>query len=325
MNICIVGGAGYIGSVLCRQLLAKGYRVRIFDNLLFGGEALVELLHLPEFDFVYGDIRNQEDVHNAVENTDIVVNLAAMVGEHHCLTDPKAAKDINFRGACKLAGIAKKKGVRRLIFVSTCSNYGISETDEYATEDSPLKPISLYAETKVKAEKFILKLDSKRFSPTVLRLATVFGLSPRMRFDLLLSELLKEAFFYGKISVYKPRAWRPLISVEDVAGAIIRVIEAPLEKIKGEIFNVGFGNYRKIDLVDMIQKEIANLKVYTREDKGDKRDYKVSFDKIKRLLGFTAKRSVEEGIKEILQAFRWGIFKDSESYRYTNIGWPESV
>lgn len=324
MNVCVVGGAGYIGSVLCRQLLAKGHSVRVLDNLLFGGESIVGLLPLGEFDFVYGDIRSQKDVLSAVENIDIVVNLAAMVGEHHCLTDPKAANDINYQGACELAEIALKKDINRLIFVSTCSNYGISKADELATEDSPLNPISLYAQTKVKAERFVLKLDKKRFSPTVLRLATVFGLSPRMRFDLLVGELVKEAFLYGKLSVYKPHSWRPLISVEDVAEAIAAVIKAPLEKIRGEVFNVGIGNYQKIDLADLIQKEIPTLKVHI-QDKGDSRDYKVSFDKIKNVLGFVAKCSVEKGIKEIYKSLRWGVFKDPDSYRYTNIGWPESV
>lgn len=323
MNICVVGGAGYIGSVLCRQLLAKGYSVRVLDNLLFGGEALLGLFPQKKFEFVYGDIRSSKDIEKSLKNIDAVVNLAAMVGEHHCLTDPKAAKDVNYKAACNLAQIVKRKGINRLIFISTCSNYGISKASEFATEDSPLNPISLYSQTKVEAEKFILKLKSRGFSPVVLRLSTVFGLSQRMRFDLLLSELIKEAFFQKKLIIYKPNAWRPLVHIEDVAKAIIAVLDAPKERVKDNVFNVGFGNYQKKDLIDLIKNKIPKLNVAIQEDKGDNRDYRVSFDKIKKTLGFMATVSVEKGVKELTDALDLGIFPDAQSYRYTNIGWPK--
>lgn len=320
MKVLLVGGAGYIGSVLCRKLLAKGHFVIVFDNLLFGGESVIDLLNNPNFKFISGDIRKEGEVTVALEGVEAVINLAAIVGEDLCLAQPKVALETNYTAACNLTERAKKLGISRFIFASTCSNYGISKANTLATEESALNPISLYAETKVKAEDYILQLASSNFHPCVLRLATVFGLSPRMRFDLLVSELVKEAFISNTLTVYKQNAWRPLVHVRDAAEAFMAVILAEHEKINKQVFNVGFDNYQKKELVNLIKKEIPNLKVEILKDKGDRRNYRVSFEKINSVLGFKAVHSVKEGIQELLQVLRWGVFPDLQSYRYTNIG-----
>lgn len=323
MKILVVGGAGYIGSVLCRKLLTKGHFVIVFDNLLFGGESLIDLLDDPNFKFILGDVRKEKDVAAALKSVDSVINLAAIVGEDLCLAQPKVALETNYTAACNLVEKAKKLGISRFLFASTCSNYGISKANTLATEESALNPISLYAETKVKAEDYILKLASNNFHPCVLRLATVFGLSPRMRFDLLVSEFVKEAFISNKLTVYKPNAWRPLIHVRDVAEAFMAVILAEHKKINKQVFNVGFDNYQKKGLVNLIKKEIPNLKIEILKDKGDRRDYRVSFEKINSVLGFKAVYSLKEGIQELLQVLRWGVFPDFQSYHYTNVGRQE--
>lgn len=315
MKILITGGAGYIGSVATRLFLSKGAKVTVLDNLLFGGEALIDLFKNPKFRFIYGDIRKKTDLESAIKDVDIVINLAALVGEPLCSKYPKLAKEINYQAACIIGDIAKKIGVKKYIFVSTCSNYGIN-TNEEATEETAVNPLSLYAETKINAEKYILSLASASFSPIVVRFATIFGISPRMRFDLLVSGFVKEAFLTKKITVYKPEVFRPLIHVNDAAKALFLLAKTS-KKIKGEVFNIGLGNYRKKEIIEKIIARIPSVKVKLITAVKDKRDYKVSFEKIGKRLGFRAKRSLDEGIDELIQALKWNVFPNPNDSRYT--------
>lgn len=317
MKVLIIGGAGYIGSVATRLFLSRGAKVTVLDDLLFGGESLLDLFQNPKFKFIYGDVRNKQTVQSAVKKIDIVINLAAIVGEPLCAKVPEQAYDINYKAACYVGDIAKKERVKKYIFISTCSNYGINANKQEATEQSEVNPLSIYAETKVNAEKYILKLESHSFCPTVIRLATVFGLSPRMRFDLLVSEFVKEAYLYGKISVYAPQVFRPLIHVTDAAMALF-LLAKTTKNIKGEIFNAGYGNYRKIDIIRKITTLIPSMKVDVIGKTKDKRDYRVSFEKIRKTLNFKAKISLEKGIEEIIQALKWGIFQNPNDNRYIN-------
>lgn len=318
MKVLIIGGAGYIGSVTTRLFLSHRAKVTVLDNLIFGGESLVDLLENPNFKFVYGDIRNKIDIQSAAKGKDAIINLAAIVGEPLCTQYPKLAYDTNYKAACITGDIAKKEGVKKYIFVSTCSNYGINNDNKEATETSKVNPLSLYAETKINAERYILKLTSDRFSTTVVRFATIFGVSPRMRFDLLVSEFVKEAFLFGKITVYKPEVFRPLVHITDAAMALF-LLAITSQKIQGEIFNVGFGNYRKREIIDKIVACMPSVKVEPIDTAKDKRDYKVSFEKIRKTLGFRAKHSLEEGIEETMQVLKWGLFPNPNDSRYTNI------
>lgn len=320
-KILITGGAGYIGSVLTRQLVQKGYMVTVFDNLQFGGEATIDLLSHKRFKLVRGDIRNKKQVQAALKNIDCVVNLAALVGEPACNVDPKVTKDINYKGTKIVCDVSKANGVKLFIHISTCSNYGISDTKHPATEEATLHPISLYATTKIAAERYAITQTSSNFPVCILRLATAFGLSPRMRFDLLVNEFVRDAFVKKKVSIYQPLAWRSFVHVSDIGLAIHLALTAPEKKINGEIFNVANKNFQKQDIVNFIRKYIPGCKEEIVDSAADKRDYNVSSEKIKKILGFKAKVSLQTGMKEMLNALNSGIFKDPTDYRYTNV-WP---
>lgn len=321
MKILLTGGAGYIGSVLCKKLLDEKFKVCVYDNLLFGGESLIPFLSDPNFSFIKGDTRDKKALSIALDKVDTVIHLAAIVGEHACKVHPKLANKINLDATIQISKFAKKHGAKRFIFASTCSNYGASEREALATEDSSVNPISLYAETKVEAESHVLALSDSKFTPTVLRFATVFGLSPRMRFDLLVSEFVKDAFIKHNVTVYKPDAWRPLIHVQDLADGVIKVLNASHKKINGQVFNIGFRNYKKRNVVDYIKLMLPETQIKYIENKGDDRDYRVSFEKAKKMLNFEAKINIKVGIDETINALKSGIFQNIDDARFGNYIW----
>ena len=264
------------------------------------------------------DIRETEKISSVIQDVDCVVHLAAIVGEPLCKKIPDAAKQINEFATKNLINLSKKSGVERFIFASTCSNYGSSET--IVDENSPVSPLSLYSECKVNSEKFLLSEKSNLFEPCVLRFATAHGLSPRMRFDLLLQEFLRDALIDKKISIFGQDFWRPLIHVEDMADACISSINATSELISGQIYNVGSDeeNYTKIQLAKIIQNFLTDTEIEILKTKEDPRNYKVSFDKIKNMLNFNTKKSVIDSVTEILKAVDSGIVNPRDS-EFTNM------
>lgn len=318
MKILVAGGAGYIGSVFTRQLLEKGYTVIVFDNLSLGGDAVIDLLPHKRFRLISGDIRNKEQIRKALENIDCVVNLAALVGEPSCNNDPKKTNDINYKGAKNLCDSSKRLGIKCFIQISTCSNYGISDTHHPATEDSPLYSNSIYSKTKIAAEKYVLKQSTPDFCATVLRLATAYGISPRMRFDTLVNEFVRDAFVSKKITIYQPHTWRSFVHVSDIAWAIILCLNTPTNKINGHVFNIVNKNYQKQELVDFVKKYISDCKTELIETNTQIRDYNVSSIKAKKTLGFKAKISLRQGMKEVLRSLEAGIFKNPNDLRYIN-------
>lgn len=322
MRILVTGGAGYIGSILTRQLLRKRYAVTVFDNLQFGGESVIDLLSEKNFQLVNGDIRNKKEVAGVLKNIECVIHLAALVGEPACKINPKATEDINYKGAKIVCDLAKIAGIKRFIHISTCSNYGISDVNHPATEEAELHPTSLYAQTKIAAEKYVIRQANNNFSACILRLATAYGISPRMRFDLLINEIVRDAYLKKKVVLYQPLAFRPFVHVSDIARAILTCLEASEIKIKGQVFNVGSSNYQKQEVVKHIKKYIPQCKDEIVDATTDIKNYSVNFEKIKKALGFEAKINLNSGVKEILFALRLGIFKDLTDYRYTNVGWP---
>lgn len=316
-TILVTGGAGYIGSVLTANLLSKGFKVRVFDRFMFGGESLLSFASNKNFEILEGDVRNREKLKIAVSGVDSIIHLAALVGEPACRENPKVTKEINHKATEGLASLAKENGIDRFIFVSTCSNYGISKANEEATEESELNPLSLYAETKIEAEKFILELTSANFHPTVLRLATIFGLSPRMRFNLMVNEVARETAMNGKFSVYNKNAWRPFLHVQDVSRAFLTILQSNNSQISGEIFNVVGENIQKVYLMELAKKLNPQLKIEVRErGKDDKRDYRVSAKKIMDKLGWKPKISVKDGFLEIFNAVRNNLFLNPYEFRY---------
>lgn len=321
--ILVTGGAGYIGSILVRQLLEKKYKVRVLDILNFGGDSLVELLNNSDFEFQKGDIRKEEDIEIALDGVDAVVNLAAIVGDPACVKEPEIAKETNYEAAIKLYNAANKKGVKKFIFASTCSNYGkMADTTKYVSEESELSPVSLYAETKVATEKFVLSQDKNNTcKPTCLRFSTVYGLSPRMRFDLTVNEFTKELALGRELVVFGEQFWRPYCHVVDLARSVIIVLEAPEEKVAFEVFNVGDTNenYQKQMIVEEIKQQLPDAVIkYVKKDE-DPRDYKVSFEKIKNKLEYKIIQKVPDGIRQIRQAVIDGFITNPDDKKYGNI------
>ena len=323
MKVLVTGGAGYIGSVLSRQLLAAGHEVRAFDSLLHGGHALLGLVHEPGFEFRRGDVRVEADVGSALEGIDALVHLAAIVGDPACARQPDLAKAVNLEASVRLIERAQRAGVRRLVFASTCSNYGrMASHDVLLTEESALRPVSLYAETKVAVERAMLGLPaSATLIPTVLRFATIFGLSPRMRFDLTVNEFTLELMTKGRVTVFGEQFWRPYVHVQDAARAIGLVLDAPIEHVARQAFNVGdtSQNFQKGRLVELIRAQISNdVEVERVQKVEDPRDYRVSFEKIQRVLDFRIAHTVETGIRELVRAIDQGLITDFENPRYRN-------
>ena len=298
-NILVTGGAGYIGSVLTRKLVSSKYNVKVLDSLIFGQDGISDLVSNMSVKLFSDDIRNEKILTDVLKDVDCVIHLAAIVGEPLCSKIPEIAKQINELATKQIVDSCKKAGVQRLIFASTCSNYGSAL--ETVNEDTPLESLSLYSETKVKSELNVLNSQDKNFEPCVLRFATAYGLSPRMRFDLLLQEFIRDALIDKKISIFGPNHWRPLVHVDDIASACIMAIENS-SNISGEVYNVGDNeqNYTKKSLAELVQKHIPSSTIEITESKQDLRSYKVSFDKIKNNLNFKISKTVEDGISEIL-------------------------
>ena len=298
-SILVTGGAGYIGSVLARRLVLSKYNVKILDSLIFGQGGISELVSNNSVNLFVGDIRNKEIFSNILEKIDCVIHLAAIVGDPLCSKIPKAARQINELATKHLIDSCKKSGVQRFIFASTCSNYGSSLGT--VNENTPLEALSLYSETKVKSESYILDSKAENFEPCILRFATAYGISPRMRFDLLVQEFIRDALIDKKISIFGPNHWRPLVHVDDIASACISAIENS-SNISGEVYNVGDNeqNYTKKNLAQLVQKHIPSSTIEITESKQDLRSYKVSFDKIRNKLNFKVSKTVEDGISEIL-------------------------
>ncbi|MEN6502034.1 MAG: NAD(P)-dependent oxidoreductase [Tenuifilaceae bacterium] len=322
-KVLVTGGAGYIGSVLVRQLLEHNYRVVVLDSLMYGGESLLDLFNNNNFDFVKGDIRREEDIAMAMKGVDIVVHLAAIVGDPACAKQPELAKSTNLDGSKLLYSIANKMGVKRFIFSSTCSNYGrMANPDIMVDEMSELAPVSLYAETKVGVEKFLLSQPkSNTCKPTVLRFSTVYGLSLRPRFDLTVNEFTKELALGRELVIFGEQFWRPYCHVVDLARSVLIALEAPMEKVAFNVYNVGDSseNYQKKMIVEEIKKFIPDSKIKYIQKNEDPRDYRVSFEKIKNELGFSITQRVPDGISQILKVIKQRILLNPDNAEFKNV------
>ena len=323
MRILVTGGAGYIGSVLVRLLLNKGYQVRVLDSLMYGGDSIVDLLEYPNFEFFKGDIRNREDVDNAMMDVDAVAHLAAIVGDPACAKNPELTRSINTVGSELVYERAEIHGASKFIFASTCSNYGkMSDPSQFVNEESELAPVSLYAETKVGFERFLLNQPkSNTCKPTCLRFSTVYGLSPRARFDLTVNEFTKELALGRELVVFGEQFWRPYCHVVDLCRSVIAVIEADEQDVAFDVFNVGdtSENYQKQMIVDEILKQIPEGRIKYVEKKEDPRDYRVSFKKIQDKLGFEITKTVPEGIAVIKKAILDGFISDPDDQKFRNV------
>lgn len=325
-NVLVTGGAGYLGSMLVRLLLDSKYNVIAVDSLAFGGESLLGIWHHPNFEFIKGDITSLETISNILSECQIdsVVHLAAIVGDPACAKAPELAKKVNWDASMQLLELSIKNQVERFIFASTCSNYGkMQDSDGYVEETSKLAPVSLYAELKVKFENVLLKELEKRngFCPTSLRASTLYGISPRMRFDLTVNEFTRELALRRELEIFGEQFWRPYCHVYDFSRAIELVLRSNKNKVAYNVFNVGDTdeNYQKRMIIQEIEKIISDTRVkYVKKDE-DPRDYRVSFEKIKKEIGFKISRRVPEGIKEIKSLIDNKILLNPDDPKYRNI------
>jgi nucleoside-diphosphate-sugar epimerase len=329
-HILITGGAGYIGSLLTGVLLQRGYSVTVADDLLFGGESLLAYFSNPNFHFIKGDVCDPcvleriKRTSNQSRAETAVVHLAAIVGFPACQAVGKqVAWRYNVESVQRVFGLAEEIGSQRFIFASTYSNYGLAADGRPVTEDSPLFPQSLYAETKIAAEQYLLdRAETSLCAPLVFRFATLFGLSPRTRFDLIVNQFVLEAMTQRELTIYQRGYSRSFVHVRDVVEGIALALSTPSEKLRGEVFNLGAdcGNYTKDEIVALVKRHVEGLKVTYKDLSfgGDMRDITVSFAKIKRELGFEPVISVEEGIVEVRDALQLGLVKDATDSRYRN-------
>jgi len=325
-RVLVVGGAGYVGSVLVEELLAVGFTVRVFDRFFFGRAPTAGFADRVEL--VVGDMREIDESH--LEGCEAVINLGGLSNDPTAEFNPKANHELNTLASIRVAEVAKRAGVERLLFASSCSIYdrgvGDDAKDILQDETSPVAPKAAYATSKLAAERGILPLADEGFAPVVLRKGTVFGFSPRMRYDLVVNTFVKDALLRGRISVhYGGSMWRPLVDVQDVARAYVMVLQAPVDLVRGEIFNVSAGNFRISELALRVQQALADLgiKVELDVDFGYRlvRSYRVSAEKIERVLGFQPRVSVEESVARMVREIEAHGFTDFSHPRYYNIEW----
>jgi nucleoside-diphosphate-sugar epimerase len=315
MKILVTGGAGYLGSHLCGELLYRGQAVVVVDSLVHGGNALMAYRTHPDFSFHKADVRDREALRPLFAGADAVVHLAAVVGYPACSqAGEECSYGVNLEGTKNAFELAEAAGARRFVFASTYSNYGISPDGRPVNEDSPLSPQSLYAETKIAAERCLLdQASSSACPPVVLRFSTVFGPSPRTRFDLIINQFVWQAVTEKKLLVYQKEFNRSFVHVGDIGRAVLAALDAPEDKVRGRIFNVGRndGNFTKAEIVALIAREVPELEVEYRDLSfdGDMRDVRVSFDRIERTLGWKARVSVPEGVREMIDMVRSGMLK----------------
>lgn len=315
--ILVVGGGGYIGSIICRKLLAQGKRVRLLDSFVYGQDAVRDLFSHPDFEVIQGDCRNIQSVVSAMQGVKSVIHLAAIVGDPACEQDRASALEINFAATRMMIEIAKGNGVERFLFASSCSVYG--ENEELVDEHSDTGPISLYAQTKVDSERALLASRSSSFHPIILRLATVFGNSYRPRFDLVVNLLTAKAMREGVITIYNGEQWRPFIHVTDVAEGFVRLLDAPLATVSGQIYNLGDSrlNFTLSQVAETIRTLVPGTRVEHVENP-DRRNYRVCFDKIRNEVGYTCEVGLEEGVADLKIALQTGRIPDYLDPLYHN-------
>jgi nucleoside-diphosphate-sugar epimerase len=320
-KILVIGGAGYIGSMLVRKLLRRNYRVKVLDALLYGDDSIRDLYLDKSFEFVKGDTRHVEVLTSVMSDVTAVVHLAELVGDPLCDQDAKKTRDINMFATSLVAQVCKQFLIPRFVYVSSCSVYGANKDKNLVSEKSPPAPVSLYAKMKLESEKALTLLSDDVFNPTILRLATVYGLGYRPRFDLVVNTMTAHAYHTGKLTVHGGGTqYRPLVHVSDVAEAIIKVLEAPKTKVRGEVFNVGCEpqNIQIKGIAKLVKQVLPKTKIVMERDAMDKRDYRVCFEKIRNVLGWNPQKDIKQGIYELKKAFDEGRIGDYKDSKYRN-------
>lgn len=323
-KVLVAGGAGYLGAVLVRELLAKGYAVKVFDRLYFGDSGLADVR--DQIELVAGDIRYMNP--SVLEGVDAVVHLAGLYNELTAQYDEGANYRMSTNATASLAFLCKGKGVKRFVFASSCAVYHSERRDDPEAqlyEDAELAPKDGFARAKLDTEKLLIGMADEDFCPVVLRMGTIFGFSPRMRYDLVVNTFVKDALSRGRINLhYRGEMWRPMLEVRDAARAYIACLEAPEEAVRGEIFNAG-RNYRVSELALRVHQALhaagEGAEIGMAAGHKDVCNFRVSSEKIKRVLGFVPSITVEESVANMLLELKAAHFTDFENPRYCNVKW----
>jgi nucleoside-diphosphate-sugar epimerase len=329
-SVVVIGGAGYIGSHLVNILINSGRPVIVLDRLMYDHSNLNAFKEHPNFKIIIGDATDIQCLINVMHGAYAVVHLSGLVGDPACAVDSTFTRHQNIVATQMVRDVAQAMGVNRLIFSSSCSVYGVSDYE--VDENSKLNPVSLYAETKMESEHELLSVNKDSLTVTILRFATVFGDSPRPRFDLVANLFAAQAYINKTITIIGPDQWRPFIHVKDLAEAINIVLNVPSSKIRNQIFNVGDSRLNMtLGQLGNKVKEVAEsfnidleLKVIQANNQ-DKRNYKVSFEKIKNLLNFRASIMMEQGISQIIEKFKIGIYTNFKDKKYSNLLTTQSI
>jgi nucleoside-diphosphate-sugar epimerase len=323
--ILVTGGAGYIGAVTVRELLDKGFAVRVLDKFFYGDYPLESVRNQVET--VEGDICNLDEA--VLDGVTGVIHLAGLSNDPTAEFNPEANRRMNSLATRTLAEACKRKGVRRFVFASSCSIYdrGLMAEDVIQDESSPVEPRAAYAASKLAAERFLLELADEHFQPTIFRQGTVYGWSPRMRYDLVVNTFVKSAFESRVLTVHcGGEMWRPLVDVADVAKCYLACLEADPKVVGGQLFNLSYKNYRVLELAHWVKKAlqgIIDVEIHVEYGSQRARSYRVSTRKIETVLGFRPQVSVEDSARDMARKIEAGINADFANPRYYNIRWLE--
>jgi len=326
-HVLITGGAGYIGSYLVGELLRQDYLVTVIDELLFGGESLLAYLSHPDFHFVKADVWEPRAIKTSVRSDwpvpQAIVHLAAIAGFPACqAVGRQVAWRYNVESTQHVFEQAVEMGVPRFVYISTYSNYGLSTDGQPITENSSLNPQSLYAETKIASERYLLGNAESSCAPLIFRPAHLYGLSPRPRFDMIVNQFVLDAFLRRELLIYQRGYSRSFVHIADAVDGILLGLQAPENKIRGQVYNIGSedGNLTKDEVVTLVLKRLPETHVHYKDLTfgGDMRDISVSFEKIKQQLGFNPQFTVDDGIREVLQALRLGLIRNPQDQHYRN-------
>jgi nucleoside-diphosphate-sugar epimerase len=330
-TVAVIGGAGYVGAVLVPRLLEEGYRVRVFDLFIYGDEALAAVRDNPHLEIRHGDVRDLAAVKEAVRGADAVIHLACISNDPSVELDPDLSKSVNLDSFGPTVKAAKEAGVRRFIFASSGSVYGVSDSPQ-VTEEHPLVPVSLYNKYKAACEPLLFAEQSPTLTTVAVRPATICGYSPRQRLDITVNILTNHAVNNGKITVFGGVQMRPNLHMHDMVNLYCLLLEVPDEKIAGQIFNAGYQNYSVAETAEVVRKvvreelpEKGEIDIITTPS-DDIRSYRINSDKIQRVLGFVPKHTIEDGARDLIKAFKAGKLPDSMTdTRYSNIKTMKAV
>jgi nucleoside-diphosphate-sugar epimerase len=324
-TVLVTGGAGYVGSVLVPKLLKAGYHVKVIDLYIYGDQVLDAVKDDPHLQQIKGDLRDRSLIEKIIPGCDAVIHLACISNDPSFELDPGLGKSINYDAFVHLVEIAKNSGVKRFIYASSSSVYGIKKT-ENVSEELPLEPLTDYSKYKALCEEVLLAQRAPGFTTLVLRPATVCGYSPRLRLDLTVNILTNHAVNNGKITVFGGQQKRPNIHIEDMTDLYVKCLQYPDEKIDGKIFNAGYENHKVQEIADMVRNVVGESVEIVTTPTDDHRSYHVSSEKIKKELGFVPQHTIEEAVEDLVKAFNAGVIPDPMTdIRYYNIKTMQAI